>query len=180
MWIDEVLFGVWVRDGGYSQEFIPIWIAQIFGAHTEFGLRALSATCGTLTVPAVYWVTRRWESALLVSVFPLFVFWSRMARPYAVAGLFVVLAWKHWAWYIPALLTTPVSLIGVRVTKRFLVEKWYWVALLAIGALVFFFIRPDWERFDFGYWKHSRLWYIPALAGVLYLSEFVESRVRRK
>lgn len=174
LWIDEALYAFWVRDGGYSQEFIPIWFGQLIGAESEFALRLCSALCGTLTVFAVWYVTRNLWATGFVAVFPLFVFWSQMARPYAVAGLFIVLGWRWWWFYIPALMTTPVAIAGVRVTKSRLKLV---IALFAL-ALVFFLIRPDvsrgWTLEMLVY--HSRLWYVPTLAGVLYLSDFVERK----
>src|SRR5271169_278831 len=118
LWVDEVGFGYLVQNGG-NQEFIPKWFGQLFRLHSEFGLRFLPALCGTLTVPAIYFVVDKYklESALFVAVFPLFVFWSRMARPYAVAGLFLVLSWRYWWMMIPAIMTTPIALVGVNIFK---------------------------------------------------------------
>lgn len=167
LWVDEVGFGFLVQNGG-NQEFIPKWFGQLFGLHTEFGLRFLPALCGTLTVPAIYFVVDKYklESALFVAVFPLFVFWSRLARPYAVAGLFLVLSWRYWWMMIPALMTTPIAVVGVRLNK-------WTLGLIALG-IVFFFIRPD----AFRGWSilllqiSSRWWYLPALTLVLYLTEW--------
>jgi len=167
LWVDEVGFGFLVQNGG-NQEFIPKWFGQLFGLHTEFGLRFLPALCGTLTVPAIYFAVDKHKlgSALFVAVFPLFVFWSRLARPYAVAGLFLVLSWRYWWMMIPALMTTPIAVVGVRLNK-------WTLGLIALG-IVFFFIRPD----AFRGWSisllqiSSRWWYLPALTLVLYLTEW--------
>ena len=129
LWVDESLFAFWVREGNYIQETVPIFIGHIFGFRSEFWLRSISAFFGTLTIPAIYIVVkeRKLSAALIVAIFPLFVFWSRMARPYALAGFFVVLGWRFWWAYIPALLTTPISLVGIRLvnwkfTKRTLLQ----------------------------------------------------------
>jgi len=167
LWVDEVGFGYLVQNGGY-QEFIPQWFAQIFRLHSEFGLRFFSALCGTLTIPALYYVSDKYklESALFVAVFPLFVFWSRMARPYAVAGLFLVLSWRYWWMMIPAVMTTPIALVGIRLNK-------WTLGLIALGV-VFFFIRPD----AFRGWTISqvlispRWWYLPALTYILYITKW--------
>ena len=167
LWVDEVGFGFLVQNGG-NQEFIPKWFAQLFGLHSEFGLRFLPALCGTLTVPALYYVADKYklESAMFVAVFPLFVFWSRMARPYAVAGLFLVLSWRYWWMMIPAVMTTPIALVGVRLNK-------WTIGLIGIGVL-FFFIRPD----AFRGWSISqveifpRWWYLPALTCILYITKW--------
>ncbi len=165
LWVDEVGYGFLIQNGG-NQEFIPKWVGQLFGLHSEFGLRFFPALCGTLTVPAVYFVAHKYklEAALVVAVFPLFVFWSRMARPYAIAGLFLVLSWRYWWMMIPALLTTPIALVGVRINK--------WTIGLAILGVVSVLIRPD----AFRHWTadlfliFSRWWYLPALTLILYLT----------
>ncbi len=170
LWVDEVGFGFLVQDGG-NQEFIPKWFGQLFGLHSEVGLRFLPALCGTLTVPAIYFVADKYkfESAIFVAVFPLFVFWSRMARPYAVAGLFLVLSWRYWWMMIPALMTTPIALVGVRLNK-------WTLGLIGIGVLLFF-IRTDASR---GWWSvsvleaSSRWWYLPALTLILYITKWQE------
>jgi len=167
LWVDEAGFGFLIQNGGY-QEFIPQWFGQLFGLHSEFGLRFLPALCGTLTVPAMYFVADKYkiESALFVAVFPLFVFWSRMARPYAVAGLFLVLSWRYWWMMIPAVMTTPIALIGVRFNK-------WTLGLIGIGV-VLFFIRPDASRG----WSiallevSSRFWYLPAITLILYVTKW--------
>ena len=167
LWVDEVGFGFLVQNGG-NQEFIPQWFGQLFGLRSEFGLRFFSALCGTLTVPAIYFVADKYklESALFVAVFPLFVFWGRLARPYAVAGLFLVLSWRYWWMMIPALMTTPIALVGVKA------NKWA-LGLIGVGVL-FFFIRPD----AFRGWQislmivSSRFWYLPAVTLILYITKW--------
>ena len=174
LWVDEALFAFWVRDGGNSQEWLQVWFAQAIGARSEWELRFLSALCGTLTVPAVWLVSRNLWATGFVSVFPLFVFWSRMARPYAMAGLFVVLAWR-WAWfYVPAMIITPIAVTGLRITRK---RLWV-VAGMVVLALGVFLLRPDVGR---GWTievilSNSRFYYIPALAGVLYLTDYLTRR----
>ena len=138
LWIDEAWFG-FLSIGNITQEFIPAYIAKIFGFHSEFWLRFQSALFGTLTIPAVYFVVKKYklQASLLVAVFPLFVFWSRMARPYAVAGFFLVLSWRWWWVMILAVLTTPIALVGI------IKHKWYVITGFIIMALTFYFIRED-------------------------------------
>ena len=177
LWIDEALFAFWVKDGGERQEWLSVWFAQAIGAESEFGLRFLSALAGTLTVPAIYLVSRNLYATGLVATFPLFVFWSQMARPYSLAGLFAVLGWRWWWFYIPALVATPVAIAGVRITKA----RWKVVAGLAILALGVFLIRPDvgrgWSIEMLLY--HSRFAYVPSLAFVLYISDYLERQGKR-
>lgn len=173
LFIDEALFGFFIQSP-MTQEFTTVFIGKLFNLHTEFELRLLSAIAGVLTIPAVYWVLKDksmaiWAS-LFVAVCPLFVFWSRMARPYSFAGLFVVLGWRY-AWcYLVAIATTPISLVGVRVVKQ---NKYVLLSALVI-AVTLFLIREDSGR----NWtidnalQSSRFFYIPSLAIVLYIFEF--------
>jgi hypothetical protein len=178
LWVDEALFGMWVQSDWVMQEFIPLLICKVLGFNTEFELRFLSAFFGTLTIPAMWLVIdkRKELAALLVAVFPIFIFWSRMARPYAVAGFFVVLGWRWFWFYIPALLTTSVSLAGIKIRN-----KWYVLLGIAGVALITFFIRPDSQRFTgssdiFTMLGYSSRWlYIPCLAVIMYV--FNESSV---
>lgn len=170
-WVDEAWFGFLVKSGG-NQEFIPKWFCQIFGLKSEFELRFFSALCGTLTIPAAYFVIKQNKLAfsLLIAVFPLFVFWSRMARPYASAGLFVVLGWRWFVFYIPAILTTPISLIGVRIIK----QKWYVTLIATFAAIFFYLIRQDVGRnWTFEQILNSSRWfYVPILTIMLYCFDY--------
>lgn len=178
LWIDESLFGFYIKDGA-TQEFTTVFIGQLFNLHTEFELRSLSALAGTLTIPAVYLVLKDKKMALWASLFvavcPLFVFWSRMARPYSFAGLFVVFGWR-WAWcYLIAIATTPISLIGVRVIN----QSKYVLLLAFVIAVSLFFMREDsnrnWTVSNF--LNSSRFFYLPSLVGVLYFFEFVSKYI---
>ena len=89
-----------------------------------------------------------------------------MARPYAVAGLFLVLSWRYWWIMIPAVMTTPIALVGVRLNK-------WTLGFVALGIL-FFFIRPDASRGWSMYLLEvsSRFWYLPALTLILYITKW--------
>jgi hypothetical protein len=171
LWIDEAWFGFLAYDSKITQEFVPAYLTMFFGFKSEFGLRFLSAFCGTLTIPAMYYVVkiRKLELAALTAVLPLFVFWSRMARPYAIAGLFLVLSWRWWYFMVPAVFTTPVALVGLKIIK----QKKY--ILLGAGLLttVLYFIREDsgrgWTLTQF--LNSPRWWYLPVLGIMLYASE---------
>jgi len=169
LFIDEALFYFYVQDGGANQEFTTVFIAQILGLNTDYQLRMISVIAGTLTIPAVYFVLKDKSTAIFASAFvalcPLFVFWSRLARPYSFAGLFVVLGWR-WAWfYIPAIATTPIALIGVRIWK----QSKYVLATAFVTAVILFLIREDSNR----NWtiqnaiNSSRFFVIPMYAMVL-------------
>jgi len=177
LWTDEVLFGFYVKET-FSQEFTTVLIGKLFGLHSEFGLRSISAITGTLTIPAIYFVLKDKKTALYVSLFvavcPLFVFWSRMARPYAFTGLFVVLGWRY-AWcYIIAIATTPIALIGVRVVE----QKRYVLLVALLSAIFFYLIREDANR----NWtiqqilNSSRWFYIPLLTAVI--QDFTMFRIK--
>lgn len=179
LWVDEAWFGFLAHDSAITQEFIPAYFVNLLGLKSDFGLRFLSMLCGTLTIPGIYYVTKsyRLEIAAFVAVFPLFVFWSGMARPYAVAGLFLVLSWKWVYFMIPALLTTPIALIGLKVFR----QKKYILVLIFIIAGVLYFMRGDSDRaWTFAqFLTSSRWWYLPALAIILYFDE-ATYRAKRK
>jgi 4-amino-4-deoxy-L-arabinose transferase-like glycosyltransferase len=179
LWIDESLAALWVKESDLvMQEFIPVLSGKLIwflGGQSEFWLRFTSALCGTLTIPAMYLVIRKRKNlaALIVALFPIFIFWSRMARPYAVAGLFIVLGWRWFWFYIPALLTTSTALIGVRLLP-FKDKRWLILSGCLVLTAITFFIRPDAGRFtgsnDFFALidVSSRWYYIPYLAFILY------------
>jgi len=179
-WIDEVLFVWWIKGGLPHQEFVPVILAKLFNLEGEFWVRFPFAMAGTLTIWSVYYISRDKLIgsflALVVATFPLFVFWSRMARPYVFAGLFVALGWRlPWCYFV-ALFTTPAALIGVNLLK---VKKLFWL-YLALGtvALVSYVVRADVvSGADFlnlhFLTSIGRVWYVPCLAVILYLSQFV-------
>lgn len=107
----------------------------------------MSALTGTLTIPAVYFVLKDKNTALygsiIVAFCPLFAFWSRMARPYSFAGLFLVLGWRYAWFYVVAIAATPIALVGVKVFN----QKWTVLVSAVIGSAILYFIREDSERF---------------------------------
>lgn len=187
LWIDEAWFGFLARDNFITQEFIPAYFIKITGFYSDFQIRFFSALCGTLSIPAMYYIAKNFKltSSLLVAVFPLFVFWSRMARPYAPAGLFLILSWKWWYMMIPAILTTPIALVGLKIIK----QNKYVLSGFIIGAIVFYLIREDSSRgWTFQQFLTSpRWWYLPILTSILYVTEYFgyfnkkrESHVNKK
>ena len=169
MWIDEAWFSFMSMHP--LQEYPSAYLNQLL-PQTEFWIRFPFFICGTLTIPAVYWVlegNRGLYAASIVAFLPLFVFWSTMARPYAFAGLFMVLGWRYWYLHILAIVTTPIAFVGVHLRRQ-----WMILILGLFVAVVIFFLRPDSGR-DF--WSihyvinNSRLWYLPALAGIMYIYE---------
>jgi len=142
-WMDEVLY-MRMLDRFRWQEFTTVGIGKLFGISSEIGARLPIVIAGSLTILAVYWVIHDKRYALACAVFvaicPLFTFWSGMARPYAFAGLFMVLGFRLWWCYPVALLTTPISIVGLNVFK---LKYWPMYLLLIIGAIVLFKIRPD-------------------------------------
>ena len=179
LWVDEALFGFMVKEGSYLQETVPVFIGHILGLKSEFWLRSISAFFGTLTIPAIYIVVkeRKLSAALIVAIFPLFVFWSRMARPYALAGFFVVVGWRYWWAYIPAILTTPISIVGVRLVNWKLSKKLNIIisVIAIIIVAVIYLVRPDASR----HWTinqvlHSSRWfYVPCIAVMLYIFDYL-------
>ena len=179
LWIDEALFAGWAK-GTPHQEYLTVYLAKLL-PDSEFYLRLPVAICGSLTILFFYFVTGRgWKSfygSAFIAVFPIFVFWSRMARPYAFAGLFIVLGWRWWGFYVLAILTTPIALIGLNLLKLKERRFWYIYAVLAVLAFVVYYLRPDVKEVgDFVDWKffliQSRIWYVPILTLLLYCCSY--------
>ena len=125
-----------------------------------------------------------WKSffgAAFIAVFPIFVFWSRVARPYAFAGLFLVLGWRWWIFYIPAILTTPISLIGLNLWKLKEGKYRIYYAALLLLAVGIYIIRPDVAKTgDFidpaFLFAQKRFWYLPMLTGLLYACSMISDK----
>ena len=177
-WIDEVLFVNMMDNFGF-QEFTTIIISKLIGSRTEWVVRLPIVLAGSLTAPAVLLIFREKKLALALMVFiavcPLFVFWSGLARPYAFAGLFMVLGFRWPGFYAVALLTTPLSILGLNL---FEIKKKWWIYLLLIaGAILLYMIRVDSERnfLSIGFLKNAkRIWYLPILSLAVHAGIFVE------
>jgi len=166
LWIDEAFFAHLAEDYIMKQEYPTVFLVNMFGLYeSEFMLRFIFALAGTLTIPAVYIAVKNYklQASLFTAVFPLFIFWSRIARPYAFIGLFMVLGWRWWYFNITGILTNPLSVIGIKFKK----DKWkISLVLLAIGAVIYL-SREDLGAMSYG----VRMLYIPALAAVLWITE---------
>ncbi len=179
LWVDEALF---VRFNNWSNHgLIPVVIHSLFNTQSEYWLRFPSACAGSLTILAVYWVISDKRYAILasslVAVFPLFVVWSRLARPYSFVGLFVVLGWRFVPCYLLGLLSSCTALIGLDLYK--IKQKKYLVFYLLLGvvAITLYLLRQDVDRtsgfLTLDFIMHAkRLWYVPLLVSVLYLFEY--------
>ena len=172
LWIDEGLFAHLCRDSMFTQEYIPVWIVNILGLYNdEFHLRFIFALAGTLTIPAIYYVVKRYklQAALFTAIFPFFIFWSRQARPYALCGLFMVLGWKWWQYNIIAIVTSPISFIGTRLRR-----SWKITGFLLLIAVIVYFNRPEVSNAMSGEgWTYgNRFLYLPLLALVLNITEY--------
>jgi hypothetical protein len=173
LWIDEAALGL----GFLSRQE---YIGNVLIVHNDWWMRLPYAIAGTLTIPAAYFVTRRKQTWVcwIIAIFPLFVFWSRLARPYAIVGLYVVLAWRWWWAMGFALLQSPSALLGV----NFISHRWWKTAICAALAVYFYFQRgdvglgKDFLNTDFLF-NNPRVWYAPILAGLLYLNDYLLPRV---
>lgn len=172
LWIDECLYVGMVQNIS-TQELVPSLIGKLFSTDSEFWIRFPFAFAGSLTVLALYYAIENKKLALLIALFfavcPLFVWWGRMARPYSIAGLFLALSWKHPLWMIPAVLSTPISILGLNLFK---IKKYWKIFLfLCIGCIVIYFLREDHAR---GHWEveniltSTRWFYLPSLTVLLY------------
>ncbi len=183
LWIDEALFASWIKSVP-RQEIITQLLAR-FLPTDEFWLRLPVAVAGSITIPVFYWVTGRGFKSLygaaLLAVFPIFVFWSRLARPYAFAGLFIVLGWRWWGFYIPAILTTPMSIIGLNFLRMKEKRYRYYSAALILLSFAVYLVRPDVKKvgdlMEPGFLiLQKRFWYVPILTLMLYCCTLVSDK----
>lgn len=185
-WIDEASYMNWIKSGR-AQEFVTVgigWVSCALGLNSEVWIRMPFVLAGALTIPVVYWVIQDKRYALAAAAFvafcPLFYFWSGFARPYAFAGLFVVLGFRLWWCYPIALLTTPFSIIGLNLFK--IKKYWPFYLLFIAVAIILFKIRPDSGRnfLDWRFLSHAkRLWYIPVLSLTVHLGCFLSGKSQR-
>ena len=179
LWIDEVLFYTWVTDNINQQEFIPLFISRalshVVDIHNEFWLRLPFVLAGILCVGAIFLVKGTGNYALILAgffaVFPPFVFWSQMARPYIFGSLFIILGYRWWYFYILGILTTPLSLVGLNLFK--LKERYVAYIGLVILAWIMLQFRPDMDRgfnLEFLYYA-KRIWVLPFTVLLLYLDD---------
>ena len=182
--IDEALFIGMVQHPS-SQELIPSLIGKLSNTDDEFSTRLPFAIAGSLTVLALYWVIKNKDIALLIAllyaVMPILVFWSRLARPYAYAGLFVVLAWRYPKVMPLAILCTPIAIVGVNLTK--IRENWKVYMFMVAVCVLIYFMRDDWNRGHFtmsNVLSSTRWMYIPCLTGLLYIGEILYAITRKR
>ncbi|MBK7256261.1 MAG: hypothetical protein IPI01_00240 [Ignavibacteriae bacterium] len=185
LWCDEAIFATRIYDGTVFQEFLPMVVSHILGVGSEFTARLPFAIAGILTIPAVYWSKpSKWGAyaSVIVAVCPLFVFYSRMCRPYAMAALFIVIAWRCRWWYWAVLLTTPIALAGIDITK--MRRDWLMYAGLGVCAVTILLVRPDLGRKDFFtldmFLGNPRLWYVPLIALLMYVVHYAGPALDRR
>jgi len=176
LWIDEVLFYHYAQD--FRQEYLQGIIQQFIWLFapmkSEFWLRFQYAFFGSLTLMLPYILIKDKQEAFIITLylalFPLLVFWSRMARPYTIAAFFCVLGWRWPVFYVPALFCTPFSILGVNITPFFQSNKreiiLYSVFYTFLIALTYFLfnIRDDSGRHFMSLefiLNAKRLWVIP-------------------
>ena len=186
-WIDEVLFiniqttydtYGWIdgieREAG--REALLSSVCYFLGIDTVFKARWISLIAGTLCVLAIFLIAENKTYGLLGALFiatcPLLIFWSQFIRPYTLAGLFVLLGFKWKWWYIPAILVTPMAIIGINWYE--IKERWIFYIILIICGGVFYSIMPEVSKFN--HWRDlefittaRRIWVIPTCVFVAYM-----------
>lgn len=183
LWIDEVLFYNWVTNGT-TQAFVPVYLVKLYSLIVDIKdpvlLRLPFLLCGLATIPSS-WIMFKDKYvkifiAATMACFPLFVFWSSIAKIYVFAWLFIILAWKWQRFYIPLILTTPLGLVGVNLFK---LKKNWKIYLLCVGLVVVMFtLRTDTQR-NFLKWeflKHAkRIWTLLVVSGLMYFCQFIDN-----
>jgi len=200
LWIDEVLLTEWIRRGTWFQEQIPIFIGHITtflsqGEHREFWLKLPYIAAGSLMILVPQYVFKDKRLVFCISAFiaffPLFVFWSGIARPYMMASFFVALSFTKWnkgyGFNFLSLLVTPFALLGFNFIQFFKNRKKrteiLWLIFFVLVGIVLFKIRPDSDRefFNTQFLTHvKRLWCIPVTAGIFYIGGLVQFLLDRK
>lgn len=178
LWIDEVLFYQFVTEGS-NQEFVPVYIAKFLSIftniHDEFWLRFPFAFVGVLCIVSIFLIKGINKDSMFLACifafFPLFVFWSRMARPYVFGSLFIILGYRWWPFYFLSILSTPLSIIGLNLLE--IKKRWPYYLILIAFAYIMLQIRPDINRgfnLEFVY-NAKRIWVLPATVFFLYLDD---------
>jgi len=163
LWIDEVLFIDYLD---FRQEQIPRLLLSIFNGEW---VRLPYALAGTLMIPIAFFAVLEDDVspalcvALFVAVFPLFVFWSTLARPYILGAMFAALGWRWRGGYILALLCTPLAILG------FHIKDWKWIAVGVVICFGLFALRPDTDRsfLDPDFLINARRIYVPLVLGAV-------------
>ena len=190
LWIDEG-FTYWrvtgsyrelvdiLREGGFTPlHYQAIWVLGRLTSLSPFFLRLIPAVCGTLMVPAMYFLARQFvsrQTALLVAAFAAcsayLLNYSRDAKMYMECWLFATLHVGCLAWWLRTRKTTAwlgwvaagLGMVGMQAVSLFLLAiepvlllssrrlKW-WTTLLFLAGLAVIAAGPV------GYYKGFNKW----------------------
>jgi len=146
LWIDEAWYWQLVvgRESA-PQEHLPVLIGRLIGGENSVtGLRLPFFVAGSLAPALLLLLWRRRvaiPAAIFMATFPLFVCWSALARPYAMAWLFMVIGWRFWPANALAIGCTPLALVGFNLFS--LRKHWAGGLFLLIIAGGLMSLRPD-------------------------------------
>jgi hypothetical protein len=172
MWIDEAKTALVARGEGFQggREFLQVLFYKLWGDPNLLMLRIPIIIASSLTAAFLYRNANSFVVAVVVALHPFFVHWGTLARPYALAGLFIVLAFRSKWFYIPAILATPFAIIGLNWYKAW-EQKWFYLFLI-ISAVIWYNMMPLSEsnhfRLEFLY-EAKRLWHIPVISLLAHL-----------
>ena len=158
LWIDEVLFYN-LAQNLRSQEYVPVLIAKFLSLFVnikqEFWLRFPFLFSSLLLIVITYYTINnkylKFSFCAIIAIFPLYVFWSTMARPYIMSLVFMSLGWFYPIFYLPMILTTPLSVVGLnwfKFKKRYIL----YIVILFL-AFLFIKVRPDSGNSGFLTWE---------------------------
>jgi hypothetical protein len=113
-------YGYWSQSINIDEIFL---YQNLFGehiVHSEFLLRLPFVLCGSLIIFVPILIFKKKEivyiTTVVIALFPMYVFWSRVANPYIVASLLIALSFTKWNKYFVfnflSLLVTPFALLG--------------------------------------------------------------------
>lgn len=164
LWIDEAKTANLEPFQGGGRELVQVLYYNLVGADTEFELRLPVILGSSLTILAFY-LAFGWRAIpfmIMIAIHPYFIHWGSLARPYALAGLFVVLGAKNKWFYLPAVLVTPFAVTGLYLTK----DRTIFYICLLLGAVVWYMNMPlsGSDHFNWEFLTNAkRLWYIPVV-----------------
>jgi len=185
LWIDEALLYNWITNHIFVQEQFGVFIGSIL-PKTEFWLRFPTALFGSILSLLPFLVFKKdWlaiSTSIFLGVFPLFVFWSRVARPYMLSSLFIGLQFTQYNKFrifnVLALLCTPFAILGYNIHNIFKnKEEWLLFLLFLCLSLFLFYSRPDSDKDFFNVdflLMAKRLWVIPIISLIFNLGLLID------
>ena len=187
LWVDEALFAHLVKNNQHPhKEIIPFYIEKLIQSKNRQQMRLQFILFSTLSIPAIFFVLKDKKKALIiagfVAILPLYTYWGSMARPYCVGAFFAILGYRWPVFYIPAILTTPISITAINLWK--VKERWIFYLIIIISAIAYYYsmsyiVSVGHHKSLEHLYNAKRFWYIPTIGILLNLGDFDLGRISR-